>query len=983
MKKILHSNKYILLFILIVLGNSSNITAQMTNIGHPFVKHYTKKHHHGGVQNWDINQSKEGKMLFANNWGLLIFDGRNWDMIPSKNGMTTRRIFIDSSSLVYYGGRNSFGYYETNDIGQLDFTQLSDSLSKDERFFGAIWDISSHDGSVFFRSSRKVFRYYKNKIQSWETNTYFPYIGTIDNSFIIFNSQKGFYKLVQDSMILINNNEQYKDEHIINILTLKDGNNIIFTEKNGLFYYNDNKITPWKIDADIFLKEKRITSAAMFDDDRIAIGTRLGGIIVINTKGETLELLDRNSGLTSNNNQCLFVDRDNNLWAAQEKGIEYIQLEAPFRMINHPEKLDGIGYTVKIYKDHIYFGTSTGLYTKKWSPHYDPLQHDNITKVEGSDGQVRGLDIIGDELLMSHHDGIYRIIGDKARKIKGADIGSWSFAPIKGDDKLSINGNYRGLALYKKHNGLWELDHQIEGFDFTSRGILWYDDAIWVAHPYKGIYKIELSEDFSKIDNIKTYKTNDGLPKNSYYNTLLIDKKLYCGTNKGLYIFKNERFEEVLIWKEKFSDEAVKFIQPGKDDELYYLTEKEFGLIKGFTNTQEEFTNELIIGPKDWFVGGFEYLYPMKNGQAFLSTEDGFVLYKHKNNNLDNLEIFYNSISISPRSSTRQLLSINNKEKSILKHDFKSINFDYIVPCFKAYSPILYQYQLEGYDQNWSNWSQDNTKEYSNLMAGDYSFKVRAKSYESSDSDSLMNNYSQILNFDFEVKPIWYQSTLARWLYLLIFILFTAGLIFFPRKKHKAEKQELEHQKEKIIEEHKEVLEEHQEVIEEHKGVIEQTEYELNLIKTQRLQEDIQHKNKELMSITMHLTQKNEVIQNMKDALIALSKTSTQTETTKTIKKLIRVLNTHDNSDKDWEQFTKHFDQVHTSFFQSLRNEYPKLTPRDIRLCAYLRLNLSTKEIAPLMGISVRGVEISRYRLRKKLGLEKEINLVKFLMKYE
>ena len=83
--------------------------------------------------------------------------------------------------------------------------------------------------------------------------------------------------------------------------------------------------------------------------------------------------------------------------------------------------------------------------------------------------------------------------------------------------------------------------------------------------------------------------------------------------------------------------------------------------------------------------------------------------------------------------------------------------------------------------------------------------------------------------------------------------------------------------------------------------------------------------------------------------------------------------------DDNWDKFELYFDQVHENFFQRLRDHYPKLTPKDQKLCAYLRMNLSTKEIAPLLNISVRGVEISRYRLRKKLGLTSETNLVDFI----
>jgi len=94
------------------------------------------------------------------------------------------------------------------------------------------------------------------------------------------------------------------------------------------------------------------------------------------------------------------------------------------------------------------------------------------------------------------------------------------------------------------------------------------------------------------------------------------------------------------------------------------------------------------------------------------------------------------------------------------------------------------------------------------------------------------------------------------------------------------------------------------------------------------------------------------------------------------------TLKVDERLEDDWEKFSYHFDQVHSNFIKRLKQGYPNLTPKDQKLCAYLRMNLTSKEIAPLLNISVRGVEISRYRLRKKLSLNKEENLSEFMMSY-
>jgi DNA-binding CsgD family transcriptional regulator len=98
------------------------------------------------------------------------------------------------------------------------------------------------------------------------------------------------------------------------------------------------------------------------------------------------------------------------------------------------------------------------------------------------------------------------------------------------------------------------------------------------------------------------------------------------------------------------------------------------------------------------------------------------------------------------------------------------------------------------------------------------------------------------------------------------------------------------------------------------------------------------------------------------------------------IKNIIKRLSDDENVDQEWDQFSKYFDKVHSDFVSALKQQHPSLTPSESKLCIYLRMNLSTKEIAQLLNISVRGVEISRYRLRKKLQLSKEQNLFDYLI---
>jgi len=162
-----------------------------------------------------------------------------------------------------------------------------------------------------------------------------------------------------------------------------------------------------------------------------------------------------------------------------------------------------------------------------------------------------------------------------------------------------------------------------------------------------------------------------------------------------------------------------------------------------------------------------------------------------------------------------------------------------------------------------------------------------------------------------------------------------------------------------------------------HQLEMDKSEKEIIALKNEKLESEILGKNSELAAVAMHLLQKSQLLAKIKEELVHLRSAKEGTPTEE-LKKLIRILNQETKMDKDWEQFAGYFDNTHSGFLKNLKETHPLLTAHELKLCAYLRMNLSSKEIAQLLNISVRGVEISRYRLRKKLQLPTEVNLYNY-----
>jgi hypothetical protein len=221
----------------------------------------------------------------------------------------------------------------------------------------------------------------------------------------------------------------------------------------------------------------------------------------------------------------------------------------------------------------------------------------------------------------------------------------------------------------------------------------------------------------------------------------------------------------------------------------------------------------------------------------------------------------------------------------------------------------------------------------------------------------------------FSIPAPWYWSTIAKVFYALFAVLSLLLIGFYPqrlvRKKASriiAEKQDHFNKQRADL-----LLEK------EHK------EKELIALKNQQLQIELEHQGRELASSTMHIVQKSEMLLSIKEKLKKINNLSNDPKIKPEMSELIKTIEKDTLIDKDWEKFELYFNQVHNSFTQSLKLRFPSLSANDIKMCSYLRMNLSTKEIASILNITTRGVEVSRYRLRKKMGLENGANIGDFL----
>jgi DNA-binding CsgD family transcriptional regulator len=286
------------------------------------------------------------------------------------------------------------------------------------------------------------------------------------------------------------------------------------------------------------------------------------------------------------------------------------------------------------------------------------------------------------------------------------------------------------------------------------------------------------------------------------------------------------------------------------------------------------------------------------------------------------------------------------------------MHFEYASITYGYLNNLEYSHRLKGFEENWSVWTKRTEKEYTNLPPGFYTFEVKVR--------NNLGNESTISGYQFTIDAPWYRNIFTYIAYIILLSLGAYRLHIYQRKKFKAQqiKYEEEQRRLRYI----------------HELEINKSETDIITLQNEKLEVEIEFKNSELASSAMHIVKKGELLTKIKSELGGIIKKIDNEYTITELKKMVKALNEDENLDQEWEYFTKHFDKVHSGFIVKLKEKHTKISNNELKLCAYLRMNLSTKEIAQLMNISVRGVEISRYRLRKKLNLATDTNLFDYLI---
>jgi DNA-binding CsgD family transcriptional regulator len=909
----------------------------------PIVK-YPSTIYGAGNQSWMISQDDQNYLYFANNEGLLEYNGTNWKLYPTPNETIMRSVKVIDNK-IYTGCYMNFGYWTRQANGKLKYTSLSDTIKNkildDEQF----WNILKYDQWILFQSLNRIYIYdTKTKnfkiispkngvVKSFSTKTSIYYQTTNEG---LFEIEAGRGKLISDNPIL-------KKYTIVNLYSIDDGL-LIQTQLDGFYKLTGTTLTPFKTDVDTALKSSFVYSSQRLQNGSYALGTVSNGIFILSASGELNYHISQSKGLSNNTALSLFEDKDQNVWVGLDNGINCINLQTPVHSFTDDTGVLGTVYASIVHNGILYVGTNQGLFCKKYQSNGD------FQFINGTKGQVWSLFVYDKTLFCGHDSGTF-IIDNTAAKSIFSGSGTWKFEPVPNAKNLLLQGNYYGISVLEKVNNQWKFRNKIQGFDYSSRYFeITNASEVYVSHEYKGIFRIQPDKNLLKIKQIHTYSAPN---KGKNASLTKFNNAIYYAYKEGIFKLnpKTKQFEKDKLLSSIFEkDEYTSGKLIVDDSNRIWLFSKNYIHYFSASKLSNQLKQNVIPIPASLTnsMQGFENITQISKSTYLIGTTDGYYILNIEDLSFKNYTISISEILINKQNETLNDVSLN--EEGSFKSNENNITFNYTVPEFNKYINTEYQYLLEGFQDDWSEWSTKSSVNFKNLSPGKYTFKVRAKF-----ANTILPNTAV---YTFVVLKPWYLTNLACFIYLLLILV----LAYFVNKAYRNFYQK---QKEKLIEENNLLLE------------IKELENEQQLMKlrNEQLSQDVDNKNRELAVSTMSLNSKNELLAFIKEDL----KKNTQDDN-KNIKSVIRTINNNITEEDSWKIFKEAFDNADKDFLKRIKQLHPLLTPNDLRLCAYLRLNLSSKEIAPLFNISVRSVEIKRYRLRKKMDLQHEIGLVEYIL---
>jgi DNA-binding CsgD family transcriptional regulator len=882
-------------------------------------------------QNWEIYQDPVTKYLyFANSEGLVEFNGissRIFEM-PFRQGV--RSVYVNSSGTIFTGSFEDFGFWKKDEEKGLVYFSLGQNINIPKN--DEIWNIFEKDGVLFFQSFTTIYKYEKSGIAAISGPSIMLFMFAAGDRFIVQGLGKGLFWFDGKVFTYISKSEMFASVKVHAILPMGKGVFWICTANNGIYIFDGRSFLFQKSEISEYLKHETCNASVAISDSVIVFGTILKGIVSCDHNGKISKTYTYNNGLKNNTVLSLYKDSDNGLWIGLDDGINYINPFSPVTYYSNTSGTLGTIYSVIRKDSSLYLGTNHGLFVTGIKSNHGDYSFPGLKIIPNTQGQVWKLAEFDNQILCGHNEGTYLLDGTSFRRISEV-TGGWS---MKRFNDFVIQGTYTGIVLFKKdQEGRWSFRNRINGYIEPSRYIeVDYMGFIWSVHPQKGIYRLELNEPMDSVVNILHF--NSIADTSSKISVSQINNQVVFMTAGYIYLFNSENKSFL----------PVKSLEPGLGEfigstQIINYQKNSYWFILGNRIALFEISKGLeakkileIYHKYAELPGREPHIIALDQSSLLIPTRQAFTIFNlrmlSQQKNISSLKI--SRMIFSSKSGRRTISQVSSGTLEISNRE-NNLTVYLANPSMFEKEAQEYFYRIKELGDLWYRTTLDNFS-FLNLNFGHYTLQVK----------TLTN--PDIIETPFTIRRPDYLSTTA----IILYFIFISVIVFLGIKIFRI------------------TLNRHRRMI----------EYEVGKSK---LENELDYKSYELMLTMRYLIRKTDILRELHEKLDAMKEFSSKFPV-KYIREMERIIdNGLDSQTEEWQNVMKNLKLSQEGYFRKLKENYPALTPNDLRLCSYLRMNFTTKEIANLVNISSRAVEIGRYRLRRKMNLSHDVNLTEFLIK--
>ncbi len=774
----------------LILGLVGPALAQIPN-GKPQLQNWSIQEYQGNAQNWVIDQGQDGLIYVGNGSSLLVFDGDSWRTIKTRNDGRVRDLKIDDQGRIWIASPSDFGYFQRDDRGQLRYQSISDQLPAEEQNFGETRHVHFVGKDVYFNTIDRVYRWSEGQLTTldrWDGPFSITFVH--NDRYLVFSKDR-LYDLTELPAQIPDplSSWRWPEGSKGTFFLPYSGNRIIMgTYDDGLYLLSDGPAQ--RFNQDEALRDSWPYRGLALDDGSVLVSTINNGVFHLSTSGEIVEWINRDAGLLQNTTAGMAVDHQGGLWLAQDAAIARVEMLNSLRSYDADLNVNTPRAMIE-YQDQLLVAGLIGV--GMLVDGEGPMA--TLVSLDAPIQEAFDIRAVDEGLLVSGHDGVQLMTLDLDQRKATSDgvLLSHSYAfrfyPSRFRKAFYVELD-AGMGVVMNEGDGWFAQDSVKGIAERIGPVAEADDGgVWVGSGTGQFFRLEWENGTLVLR--QTLSAEHGVPEGNAH-VFRIGNHLIFGTTQGGYrlhpsgekIEPDPWFGNAQLAEKKdvfrlteFSPGKVLGVIGGVSDIWYATVDSEIGL-----QWQGPILKGLATGVTNFFVSLRDQIWLSRLPQLMrVAPEEllGGSPGRSLGRSLGGLPTQQPASQVHVRqvtyTDTQEILIAGSGAQQTLADPLPyrsdALRFSFALASYRQPQRNEYRVRLTGLEDNFSPWSQETRRDYTNLPGGDYRFEVEARNIE--------GDVFQSVPLAFVIRPPGYLSAPALAAYGLaaLALLWLAGLL--------------------------------------------------------------------------------------------------------------------------------------------------------------------------------------------------------------